>query len=322
MKPLAARMQPVSSACAMRSLLGMQEPAWGLLGISPGTSVALPGTTLAAAELSTFHSQGIPSFPTSSTLTSSKPGLSSAWYGVSSVVKHSTCSAPDRKEGMQQAAWQGLREFRVSSIRKVADEYSEFTLAPADGNQEPIHFALGQHLAVTPFQESAITSRYFLTNAPGRGYLQCCMRRSEGDQNGLKLNAVVGVTAPTGRCCPAGRPKVLVSAGVGAAPMKVFLESNLDRVQFAVHVDETEASHPFRREFRRSCVDAFFHYTSKAGPASAEDLVKMLQPHLACDIILCGPTDFMERMENALKAVGANRIHSLALDEHTQCACV
>jgi len=211
------------------------------------------------------------------------------------------------------AAWHDFRQFRVSSIRRVADAYSEFTFTPADGSNSSIDFAPGQHLKVKASQENTLR-HCFVTSAPGRNYLQCCMKTCSRDSSGLKLNSVVGLTAPSGISCLAGCPKVLISAGIGAAPMKSFLEGNPGDVQFAMHVDENEASHPFRREFRRSRIDAFFHYTSEAGPASSEALAKVLQPHLSCEFILCGPGDFVKSMEHAITAMGAKGVHSLALD--------
>jgi ferredoxin-NADP reductase len=320
MQPVMPRIQQMSSMiCPTRALLGMQEPAWGLLGILPGASTALPrkASLITTEKAPIFHSLNLQLHPKAVASAFMNPNVSSELLQrIPSLVEMSKGgrtklhgNAPERP-----AAWHDFRQFRVSSIRKVADSYSEFTFTPTDGNNSSIDFAPGQHLKVKTSQENATLRHCFVTSAPGRNYLQCCMKSCGRDSSGLKLNAVVGLTAPTGISFLAGIPKVLISAGIGAAPMKSFLEGNRGDVQFAMHVDENEASHPFRSEFRRSCVDAIFHYTSKAGPASSEALVKVLQPHLACDFILCGPGDFVKSMEHALTAMGAKGVHSLALD--------
>jgi ferredoxin-NADP reductase len=184
---------------------------------------------------------------------------------------------------------------------------------PADGDERPIAFAPGQHITVKA-QENVNTSQCFVTSATGMSHLQCCVKGSDSDGTGLTLGAMVDVTSPTGACCSPDIPKLLISAGIGAAPMKSFLESNPGQVRFAMHVDEIEASHPFRKEFRRACVDGLVHYTAKEGPAKPLSLVKVLEPHLhACDLILCGPVDFVESMRHALTSVGAHSIHCLPL---------
>jgi len=312
MQPLVPRIRQMSSICCTRALLGMQEPAWGLLGMLPGASNALPRKASLATteEAPFFHSLSLRFHPMTLANASMKHKVSPSLVEMSKGSR----AKPHGNAPERPAAWHDFRQFRVSSIRKVADAYSEFTFTPTDGNTSSIDFSPGQYLKIKASQENTILRHCFVTSAPGRNYLKCCMKSRDRDSSGLALNAVVGLTAPTGISCPAGIPKVLISAGMGAAPMKSFLEGNPGDVQFAMHVDENEASHPFRSEFRRSCVDAFFHYTSKAGPASPEALVKVLQPYLACDFILCGPADFVKSMEHALTAVGANGVHSLALD--------
>mmetsp|Transcript_87910 Transcript_87910/g.196789 ORF Transcript_87910/g.196789 Transcript_87910/m.196789 type:complete len:338 (+) Transcript_87910:56-1069(+) len=319
MQPVVPRIRQMSSICPTRACLGMQEPAWGLLGMLPGASIALSrnASPITTEEAPFFQSLNFRLHPMTLASVSRQPKVGSGLcQRIPSLVEISKAdrAKPHGNAPERLAAWQDSRQFRISSIRKVADEYSEFTFTPTDGNNSSIDFAPGQYLKVKASLENTTFLHCFVTSAPGRNYLQCCMKSRDRDSRGLTLNAIVGLTAPTGISCLAGIPKVLISAGIGAAPMKSFLESNREDVQFAIHVDENEASHPFRSEFRRSCIDALFHYTSKAGPASSEALVKVLQPHLACDFILCGPVDFVKSMEHALTAVGANGVHSLALD--------
>jgi len=219
-------------------------------------------------------------------------------------------------------AWKGVRNFQVSSIRKVASDCSEVTFSPTDNYSGAINFLPGQSLAVKLLNTDSYAPRnHFLTNAPGKDYLQCCISHGDGsfglhDKSSLKLNSVVELTAPHGACRTSERPVVLISVGAGIAPMKSFLETAPGKVHFVVHVDENEASHPFRREFRRSCIGNYFHYTSKSGPFSSETLLTVLAPRLleACDFVLSGPTTFLETMKNALTTAGVKTMHVLTHD--------
>merc|ERR1719215_489254 len=107
-----------------------------------------------------------------------------------------------------------------------------------------------------------------------------------------------------------GRPAVLISAGIGATPMKAFLAANKGQVKMAVHVDKAESTHPFRQEFLDSGVPTDFHYTSQGGRPSAEALVQRMQEHVKdCDFFLCGPEGFLVSMRDALKSAGATGVH-------------
>merc|ERR1740129_2047454 len=120
---------------------------------------------------------------------------------------------------------------------------------------------------------------YTVTSAPGQPLLKCCVKRLEGGKvsnavHALKEGDVVGLSPPFGTFGMNGRPAVLISAGIGATPMKAFLEADKSKVKMAVHVDKSEATHPFRQEFLDSGVSSHFHYTDKSGRPAAEDLVE------------------------------------------------
>jgi ferredoxin-NADP reductase len=210
----------------------------------------------------------------------------------------------------QPVAWTGVRQFKVSCIRRVSNACAEVTFTPAEDSCSPIDFAPGQVLAMNVLGGDATPRHFFLTNSPGESYLKCCMKL----ESGLRLNTVVELAAPHGPCRTGGRPVVLVSGGLGVAPMKSFLESAPEKVRFVIHIDESDASHAFRKEFRRSRVDHLFHYTSKSRAPSSRSLVKLVTRYLPeCDVVLAGPGDFLESMQHALNVAGAKRVHALAL---------
>jgi len=215
----------------------------------------------------------------------------------------------------RRGGWKGVKDFRVAGTRRVATDCVELTFKPVDG-AGPIDFTPGQFLTLHLHKQGSTPRHYTVTNAPGKDYLQCCPKLVEGGfvssaLHGMKEGDVVGVSAPFGTFKLSGRPAVLCSAGVGATPMKCFLDSAPEQVKFVLHIDRDEAAHPFRKEMEASSAGTHFHYTDAGGRPEAAALVEgALKPYLAeCDFFLCGPPPFLADMSAALKAAGARSIH-------------
>jgi nitric oxide dioxygenase len=215
----------------------------------------------------------------------------------------------------RSGGWRGQKDFKVSYVKLVADGCKEVTFVPADGSSIPIDFTSGQFLTVHLKKEGATPRHYTVTSAPGKPYLQCCVKKLPGGFvsagiHELRKGDLVGLSAPFGLFTLSEKPAVLISAGIGATPMKAFLESNVKKVRLAVHVDKSEATHPFRKAFVDSGVQTYFHYTSTKGRPTMADLVEQVKPHLAdCDIYTCGPTQFLSDVKAALTEAGASNVH-------------
>eukprot|EP00446_Apocalathium_sp_SHHI-4_P002192 CAMPEP_0177172692 /NCGR_PEP_ID=MMETSP0367-20130122/11271_1 /TAXON_ID=447022 ORGANISM="Scrippsiella hangoei-like, Strain SHHI-4" /NCGR_SAMPLE_ID=MMETSP0367 /ASSEMBLY_ACC=CAM_ASM_000362 /LENGTH=375 /DNA_ID=CAMNT_0018618981 /DNA_START=53 /DNA_END=1180 /DNA_ORIENTATION=- len=218
--------------------------------------------------------------------------------------------AADRSGG-----WRGAKDFKVSAVRMITEDCAEVTFVPADDSSTPIDFTAGQFLTLHLKQEGATPRHYTVTSAPGKPFLQCCVKKLKGGfvsnlVHNFKEGDVVGLSPPFGTFAMGEKPAVLISAGIGATPMKAFLDVHKSKVKMAMHVDKSEATHPFRQEFLDSGVSTHFHYTSQDGRPTAEDLVKLVEPHIAdCDFYLCGPDSFLASMKTALTSAGASGVH-------------
>lgn len=215
----------------------------------------------------------------------------------------------------RSGGWRGQKDFRVASINTVAQDCKEITFVSADVSTAPIDFTPGQFLTVHLKKDGATPRHYTVTSAPCKPYLQCCVKKLpggfvSGGIHELKEGDLVGLSAPFGLFTLSEKPAVLISAGIGATPMKAFLEANVKKVCLAVHVDKSEATHPFRKAFIDSGVKTYFHYTSTKGRPTMAALVEQVKPHLAdCDIYACGPAQFMSEVKTALTEAGASNVN-------------
>jgi len=218
-------------------------------------------------------------------------------------------TAAERKGG-----WCGVKDFKVSGTRHVTEDCMELTFKAVEGDG-PIEFTPGQFLTLHLKQEGATPRHYTITSAPGNDYLQCCVKKIPGGlvstaAHSLKEGDIVGLTPPFGTFAMKASPSVLLSAGIGATPMKAFLASAPENVKLAVHIDKTAAAHPFKNEMDASGVKTKYFYTQESGRPSAEKLVEEVKPYLSeCDFFLCGPRAFLNDMKAALEAAGAKSVN-------------
>lgn len=316
----------MSSIFPVIASLAKPQPAWGLLGSCFGAAGALPPVSnavkqreLLAVRSNTF--KNVPAvgvdflhddpFQQLSALANPAGPLAmgAKWRHVVPTPNGNSMGDSPMSSAIsdcRSAAFLGVRDFKVSNVRRVADDYTEVTFVPADGHAIPVDFTPGQCLEL--HVDGGSPHRYVVTSAPGKDYLQCCVKSAS---DGLHLGTVVRLAAPcrVHHAHASQRPIVLISAGISSAATKAFLQSAPENVRFAVHIDRSESSHAFRREFRQSCIDVSFHYTSEFGRPSPEDLMKEIKPHLVdCDFFISGPATFVESMNLALKAAGARNI--------------
>jgi len=218
----------------------------------------------------------------------------------------------------RSGGWRGAKDFKLVEKRAVSHDCVEFTFEAVDG-AVPIDFTPGQFLTLHLKKEGATPRHYTATSKPGDAFLKCCVKKVEGgfvseSMHDMVEGEVVGMAAPFGVFgMKDDAPAVLISAGIGATPMKSFLLAHPEKINFALHVDRTEAAHPFKELFEN--VPHSFHYTEQAGSRpSAESLVNEdLKPFLADNnFYLCGPDAFMHSMKEALTAAGARGVYSEA----------
>jgi len=219
----------------------------------------------------------------------------------------------------RSGGWKGKKEFKITSVRDVTGECREFTFQPADGGSAPIEFTAGQFLTLHLAQHTAEATprHYTITNAPGQDFLQCCIKKIDkglvsNTMHGLKEGDVVQLSAPFGnfKIQAPDRQCVLMSAGIGATPMKCFLDAARDNVKFMVHVDKSEAAHPYLKEMKESGVETQFYHTESGSRPTPEELVEAAKSRdlLSADFYLCGPSGFLKSTRDALTAAGAKSV--------------
>jgi len=219
------------------------------------------------------------------------------------------------KAAARRGGWKGVKDFKVFKIRHATADCAEFTFKPIDGNG-PIDFTPGQFLTVHLFKEGATPRHYTITNAPGKDFLQCCTKKTPGGfvsdfLHSLKEGDVVGLAPPFGVFTMKDGPAVLISAGIGATPMKCFNECFPGQVKLILHVDKNEEAHPFKEEMLASNARTHFVYTEKSGRPVAKKLVEnIIKPYLTeCNFYLCGPGPFLEEWKIALEEAGAKSVN-------------
>eukprot|EP00405_Crypthecodinium_cohnii_P015238 CAMPEP_0206450886 /NCGR_PEP_ID=MMETSP0324_2-20121206/19003_1 /ASSEMBLY_ACC=CAM_ASM_000836 /TAXON_ID=2866 /ORGANISM="Crypthecodinium cohnii, Strain Seligo" /LENGTH=392 /DNA_ID=CAMNT_0053920643 /DNA_START=57 /DNA_END=1235 /DNA_ORIENTATION=- len=216
----------------------------------------------------------------------------------------------------RQGGWMGAKDFKVESVREVATGCHEITFVPADGSTTPIEFTPGQFLTAHFKAEGATPRHYTITSAPGQAKLQCCVRKLDGGlvsglMHGLKEGDTLALSPPFGAYrMVTEKPAVLIGAGIGVTPMKVFLDSHKSNIRKALLIGKDETSVPFVEDFKKSGIDTSFHSSTKDGRLSADDLVSRVQPFIAdCEFYLCGPGEWLETVGPALTKAGASGVH-------------
>jgi nitric oxide dioxygenase len=212
----------------------------------------------------------------------------------------------------RRGGWRGAKDFKLTNKRVVSNGCMEFTFEPLDV-AGPIDFTTGQFL--TLHLKGATPRHYTVTNKPGESFLQCCIKKVEkghvsNAMHNLELGSVVGLSPPFGAFTLKDRPAVLISAGIGATPMKSFVETSPGKIRLALHVDRDEASQPFRNELA-AAVPTHFHYTATSGRPDPKTLIdSVLKPYLGeCDFFLCGPGPFLSDMKKVLAEAGAQGVY-------------
>lgn len=218
----------------------------------------------------------------------------------------------------RSGGWRGKREFKITSVKSVTADCKEFTFEPADGSAMPIDFTPGQFLTLHLGKHSteATPRHYTVTNAPGKPFLQCCIKRVEKGlisnlMHGLEEGAIVELSPPFGVFnLKPERKCVLISAGIGATPMKCFLDSAKDNVELLVHVDKNAEAHPFLDQVKASGVNTEFLYTAERPRPSAEEVAELVKQKglTDCDCYLCGPPAFLTGVKASLAEVGVQNV--------------
>ena len=276
------------------------------------------------------------------------PALSKGWQSSFQAMLQQDSNSktaagnPGLADEEQPPAWPGFRQLRVSSIHKESDSVTSFDLMPIDGKTLPV-FQAGQfvvlRLPIDPGKPPALRS-YSLSDVPGADHFRIsvknelngigssflCNRAREGD--------VLDVSAPRGSFTlrSGQNPVVLLSAGVGATPVMSMLhalaaEKSLREIWW-IYGACNRVEHPFAEESRSLLkqLSRGREYIVYSRPAADDKLgadfdatghidaalLEKIGVSRASDFYLCGPTSFLQNMNDGLRnwGVPAGNVHT------------
>jgi ferredoxin-NADP reductase/MOSC domain-containing protein YiiM len=259
------------------------------------------------------------------------PALSPGWQQsfndmLAAQDGSATASAPPI--GVEPG-WNGFRQLRVIATRRESPQVMSIRLEAADHSALPPPLP-GQYLTVRipGAAEPTPLRSYSLSGEPGAGVYRISVKREDHGLLSRWLHAhiesgsIVEAAAPRGDfyLVDGSNPVVLISAGIGITPVLAMLHTlsaarsnrdiwwlhttrNRETQAFAAEVTALIGSLPHARQL--------VFYTQTQGRLDEPTIAALGLPANAT-AYLCGPTQFMTLMRDALTAVGLDsaQIHS------------
>ncbi|WP_046242572.1 NO-inducible flavohemoprotein [Hymenobacter terrenus] len=269
-------------------------------------------------------------------------------YGRIAQVLMGVEAATYEQQQTQPGGWRGFKPFVVAEVAVECEGIRSFYLVPAHGQDLPT-YQPGQFISVSvqlpdhPFRQ---LRQYSLSDAPGKPYYRITVKREE-ERPGLApaglisnylhatLNAgdTLMVHAPSGEFyldTAAQTPVVLLAGGVGITPLMAMTEHSLQtnptrrlvlihavrdarNQAFSARLAALAAAHPSFRTF--TLFGAPNAQPAWPGPfaiglLSTEHLDTWLGAEdEPADYYCCGPTGFMQHVQQLLKARGVANCH-------------
>jgi ferredoxin-NADP reductase len=259
------------------------------------------------------------------------PALSPGWQQsfndmLAAQENSNTATAPPI--GVEPG-WNGFRALRVTAIDRESENVLSIGLDADDQTSLPRPLP-GQYLTVRipGAADPAPLRSYSLSGDPGAGFYRISVKREEHGLASRWLHAhiqpgsVVEAAAPRGDFYLAddGTPAVLISAGIGATPVLAMLHAlaaaGSERDIWWLHTTRNRETQAFASEVT-TLIDSLPHarqqvfYTEPHGRLEQRSIAALGLPTDAA-AYLCGPTQFMSDMRDALTSTGFDpvRIHS------------
>ena len=259
------------------------------------------------------------------------PALSPGWQQsfndmLAAQENSNTATAPPI--GVEPG-WNGFRALRVTAIDRESENVLSIGLDADDQTSLPRPLP-GQYLTVRipGAADPAPLRSYSLSGDPGAGFYRISVKREEHGLASRWLHAhiqpgsVIEAAAPRGHFYLADddTPVVLISAGIGATPVLAMLHAlaaaGSDRDIWWLHTTRNRETQSFATEVT-TLIDSLPHarqqvfYTEPHGRLEQRSIAALGLPTDAA-AYLCGPTQFMSDMRDALTSTGFDpvRIHS------------
>ncbi|KAL1875317.1 hypothetical protein VTK73DRAFT_10154 [Phialemonium thermophilum] len=250
--------------------------------------------------------------------------------------------------------WTGWRKFTVQRKVPETEDIWSFHLVPVDGRALP-GFMPGQYVSVQvadPTSGSRQSRQYALSDAPRSDHYRISIKRDPGSRYANAVSScyfhpgvvsnylidhvadgdVVELSHPAGEFYldtnnPSSVPLVLISAGVGVAPMVAILNSVVDTQParpvswihgsrssppFAAHIDRVRSQ---LSNFRTNLFQTDLAGSVLAGLEGGRDFRVDLQKvqredlfleHSGTEYFICGPEQFIVEMNEYLQSVGVS----------------
>ncbi|MFD3330783.1 globin domain-containing protein [Streptomyces sp. NPDC058701] len=272
------------------------------------------------------------------------PAVASAWNEVYWLMADQLA---DREHALYEQrvldghAWRGWRDWRLVGRTEETADITTFHLVPADDAAVP-RFVPGQYVSVQvdlPDGARQIRQYSLSCGVPGRPTWRFSVKRVAGEDGDgsagevsrhlhdrVECGHLVSLSAPFGDLVLPENPGplLLVSAGIGAAPMLSLLEhlntTGHQRGVTAVHADRSHASH-MRADTHRKLAEglpggsARFWY-EEPRPEHPEELpgradLTTVEITPGTDAYVCGPVPFLHDARTQLQKAGLadDRIH-------------
>jgi len=256
------------------------------------------------------------------------PALSPGWQQSfrDMLAADETSSAPPVAVA---PGWKGFRPLRVGATRRETPQVLSMRLAADDHSPLPPPLP-GQYLTVrVPGAGEPTPMRsYSLSGDPAAGDYRISVKREDHGlvsrwlHDHVKPGSVIEAAAPRGDfyLTEGGDPVVLISAGIGITPVLAMLHSlsaaRSGRQVWWLHTTRNRETQAFADEVT-TLIEALPHarklvsYTQQQGRLDRPAIAALSLP-ADSTAYLCGPTQFMTDMREALAASGLDsaRIHS------------
>lgn len=259
------------------------------------------------------------------------PALSPGWQESFNemLAAHESSATPTAPPIGVEPGWNGFRALRVSAVHRESDNVLSICLAAEDDT--PLPRALpGQYLTVRipgAGNPTALRS-YSLSGDPDAGSYRISVKREEHGLVSQWLHAhiqpgsVIEAAAPRGDFCLTddSTAVVLISAGIGVTPVLAMLHAlsaaGSSRDIWWLHTTRNPETQAFATEVT-TLIESLSHarqrvfYTQTDGRMDQRSITGLDLPTGAA-AYLCGPTQFMTDMRDALTSIGFGpaRIHS------------
>jgi ferredoxin-NADP reductase/MOSC domain-containing protein YiiM len=256
------------------------------------------------------------------------PALSPGWqqsFNDLLAAHDSSATATAPPIGVEPG-WNGVRGLRVSAIRRESPQVMSIRLQADDHSALPPPLP-GQYLTVRiPGAADPTPMRsYSLSGDPTAGDYRISVKREDHGLVSRWLHAhiepgsVVEAAAPRGDfyLADGSNPVVLISAGIGVTPVLAMLHAlstaHSTRDIWWLHTTRNRETQAFAAEVT-TLVESLPHarqlvfYTQTQGRLDQSTIVALGLPDDAA-AYLCGPTQFMTDMRDALTAAGLDPAH-------------